>query len=109
LVFDKKYKFSGVLKVLNNRNIMKEVKIAEGSKSFTINKKDVFLCLRDKDGKYYDVNSLMYVALHEMAHVICDEKNHTAKFTTIFKSVLQHASNLGLYDSSKPFVRNYCV
>lgn len=108
LIFDKKYKFSGVLSVLNQRNVLKEIKIDEGSKSFTINKKDVFLCLKDKQGKYYDINSLMYVALHEMAHVVCAEKNHTALFAKIFKSILQHASNIGLYDSTKPFVKNYC-
>lgn len=107
-IFNKKYIFTGVLTPLNNRNIMQEIKLDEGTKSFTINKKNVFLCLNDKHGKYYDINSLMYVALHEISHVICTEIGHTALFTKIFKSILQHASNLNLYDPSKPFIKNYC-
>ena len=42
------------------------------------------MCLKDKNGKYYDDNMLNYVALHELAHVLCDEIGHTDKFYAIF-------------------------
>ncbi len=48
---------------------MAEIKLQEGPKSFTINKKQIFLCIKDKksgDANYYDYNSLIFVTLHEM-------------------------------------------
>jgi hypothetical protein len=104
-------KFTGMLSGLNHRNIMSEIKILEGPKSFTINKKEIYLCLKDKKlgaENYYDYNSLIFVTLHEIAHVLCDELGHTKKFQMIFKELLEHASSLGLYDETKPFVKNYC-
>ncbi|QNH08546.1 136R [Invertebrate iridescent virus Kaz2018] len=104
-------KFTGILSMLNNRNLMAEIKLQEGPKSFTINKKQIFLCIKDKksgDANYYDYNSLIFVTLHEIAHVLCDELGHTQKFQHIFKELLDHASSLGLYDETKPFVKNYC-
>lgn len=101
--------FGGSLKMLNKRNILKEIKVTEGPKSFTINKREIFLCLKDKnDARYYDLNSLIFVFLHEMAHVLCDEVGHTQKFTQIFKELLEHAHYYGVYDPTKPFVKNYC-
>lgn len=104
-------KFTGMLSGLNQRNIMSEIKLLEGPKSFTINKKEIYLCLKDRKlgaENYYDYNSLIFVTLHEIAHVLCDELGHTKKFQMIFKELLEHASSLGLYDETKPFVKNYC-
>jgi hypothetical protein len=104
-------KFTGMLSVLNDRDIMSEIKIAEGPKSFTINKKNIYLCLKDKkagEENYYDYNSLIYVTLHEVAHVLCDELGHTKKFQMIFKELLNHAASLALYNENKPFIKNYC-
>jgi hypothetical protein len=104
-------KFTGMLSGLNNRDIMSEIKILEGSKSFTINKRKIYLCLKDKKAgneNYYDYNSLIYVTLHEIAHVLCDELGHTKKFQLIFKELLEHAASLGQYDKKKEFVQNYC-
>ncbi len=56
-------KFTGILSMLNNRNLMAEIKLQEGPKSFTINKKQIFLCIKDKksgDANYYDYNSLIF-------------------------------------------------
>jgi hypothetical protein len=104
-------KFGGMLSDLNHRNIMSEIKLLEGPKSFTINKKQIYLCLKDKkagEENYYDYNSLIFVTLHEIAHVLCNEVGHTEKFKRIFKELLEHASSLGLYDETKPFVKDYC-
>ena len=104
-------KFTGMLSGLNQRNIMSEIKLSEGPKSFTINKKQIYLCLKDKkagEENYYDYNSLIFVTLHEIAHVLCDELGHTEKFKHIFKELLDHAASLGLYDETKPFVKDYC-
>lgn len=79
-----------------------------GNKSYTINKQNVYMCLKDKDGKYYDKNMLIYVALHEVAHAKCDEIGHTMTFHNIFQSLLKKASDQGIYDSKKPIINDYC-
>lgn len=85
-----------------------ELKFYADSKSYTLNKQKVYLCLKDEDDKYYPMNMLMYVAIHELAHVLCDEIGHTAKFQRIFAQLLSQASELGIYDPSVPVLRNYC-
>ena len=87
---------------------VENLKFFEGKKSYTINKKKVYLCLKDENGEYYDYNMLIYVALHELSHVICDEIGHTPKFHRIFDSVLKQASDMGIYDTSIPIIKNYC-
>lgn len=80
----------------------------EDDKSYTINKNRVYLCLRDENKAYYSMNMLMYVAIHELAHVICDEIGHTPKFHKIFTELLEKARMLGIYDPDQPLVQNYC-
>lgn len=86
----------------------KTLKFYADTKSYTLNKQKVYLCLKDENRDYYPMNMLMYVAIHELAHVLCDEIGHTAKFHTIFAELLQQASELGIYDPSVPVLRNYC-
>lgn len=80
----------------------------EDDKSYTINKSKVYLCLRDQNRSYYSMNMLMYVSIHELAHVICDEIGHTPKFHKIFSELLDKAVVLGIYDPSEPLVQDYC-
>lgn len=87
---------------------MKQVILLRGEKSYTINKKRVYLCLRDADNNYYPKNMLAYVLLHELAHVKCDEIGHTEKFHTIFNQLLQTAIANNLYDPNIPIIRDYC-
>lgn len=84
------------------------VVLLKGKKSYTINKKKVHICLTDKDGKYYDKNMLIYVTLHELAHVRCDEVGHTEKFHRIFQEILNEAIVKGVYNSKIPIVKDYC-
>jgi predicted metal-dependent hydrolase len=104
-----KKKFSGVLKILNSKNILDYIYIQYGPQSFTINKKNISLCLKNnKTGIYYDENSLMYVVLHELAHVICPDIGHTDRFKIIFDALLKHAERNNMYHPNIPFVENYC-
>lgn len=79
-----------------------------GDKSYTINKKHVYMCLKDEVDQYYDENMLMYVALHELAHVFCSDVQHTPQFKKIFAHLLQRAHAAGVYDPNKALVENYC-
>ena len=85
-----------------------KLRIFEDNKSYTINKKRVYLCLKDSNNHYYPMNMLMYVAIHELAHVLCNEVGHTPKFQAIFKQLLAKAHALGIYDPSIPVIRDYC-
>lgn len=70
--------------------------------SYSINKgEQLVFCIRSKDinnfNKHHDINLLMYVAIHEMAHVACPEYGHTDLFKKIFKYLIEEAIELGIY------------
>jgi len=94
------------LSVLHPR--FKDVELYEGNKSYTINKKRVYVCLKDEHGRYYNRNMLVYVICHEYAHMLCDEIGHTEKFFEIFQHLLDEAANRGLYNPSIPPLAKYC-
>lgn len=68
--------------------------------SYSINKgEQIVFCLRSKliNNKMHDFNLIMYVVLHEMAHVACPEVGHTELFKEIFAFLTQEAIKEGLY------------
>lgn len=80
--------------------------------SFTIDKgKVIYFCLRSKlIENIHDINTLMYVALHEFAHVCTISYGHTEEFKNNFKFLLQQGSEIKIY---KPidyrfYPQNYC-
>lgn len=88
--------------------IVDNIVFLEDKRSYTINKKKVYLCLKDENGEYYQDNMLIFVVLHEMAHVMCDEIGHTAKFQQIFQQLLDEAAEMKIYDPNVEPVQNYC-
>jgi hypothetical protein len=69
--------------------------------SFTINKGDlVAICLRHKkdDHPFHDYNTLLFVVIHEMAHIASISEGHNSEFITNFKWLLQQAKELGYYE-----------
>jgi len=67
--------------------------------SYTINKgEELAFCLKSKiTGKFHDINLLMYVAIHEMAHMACPEIGHNDLFKKIFMFLTIEAINMKLY------------
>jgi predicted metal-dependent hydrolase len=67
--------------------------------SYSINKgEEIVFCLRSKNNdKIHDINELMYVAIHEIAHVGCPEIGHTPLFRRINKELLKYAIECGVY------------
>ena len=109
-VFDKKQNtYTGNLSKLNDIDIWNEISLYSGDKSYTINKEQVFLCLKDENGEYYNKNMLLYVLLHELAHVINNEVGHGAKFNEINNELLALATEKGVYNPSIPVIQNYCM
>ena len=86
------------------------VPLYEGDSSFTEDKKTITLCLRDpQSGSVYDMNTLMYVSLHELAHIITKEYDeHGPEYKKNFKMLLDHAQKLGIFDPTKGIEHNYC-
>jgi predicted metal-dependent hydrolase len=69
--------------------------------SYTVNKgEEMVFCLRSKKSLEYlhDLNLLMYVAVHELAHVACPEIGHTPLFNAVFRFLLREAIKLKLYE-----------
>ena len=85
-----------------------QVEIFRGKKSFIINKKEIFLCLYDENGKYYSDNMLLYVLLHELAHSIAHSDGHTIEFNEIFKNLLTEAKEKNIIPEDFQPKKNYC-
>ena len=67
--------------------------------SYSVNKgEQIVFCLRSKkDNSLHDINEIMYVAIHELAHVGCPEIGHTPLFIKINKKLLKYSVKLGIY------------
>jgi predicted metal-dependent hydrolase len=67
--------------------------------SYSVNKgEEISFCLKSKkNGSFHKINLLMYVAIHEMAHIACPEIGHGELFKKIFRFLILRAIELGLY------------
>lgn len=92
--------------------IIKEKTENNNFTSYSINKgEEIIFCLRSKkDNSLHDLNLMMYVALHEFAHVACPEVGHTPLFKKIFKFFLEIGIKLNIYEYVKyeHDVKEYC-
>ena len=79
-----------------------------GDTSYTINKgATIAFCLRHKNPvieggkklyKLDDLNTLMFVDLHELAHIATTAEDHPREFWQMFKFILMEAAEIGIYD-----------
>jgi len=73
--------------------------------TYTVNKgEEMVFCLRSqgkatehKDEEIHRLNMLMFVAIHEMAHIASVSINHTPEFRKNFKFLLKQAIKAGVY------------
>lgn len=68
--------------------------------SYSVNKGEkIVFCLRSKDEKQklVDLNIMMFVALHELAHTMTKSVGHTPEFWNNFRILLRNARKLGIY------------
>jgi len=69
--------------------------------SYSINKGEkVVLCVRSKSSGYKleNENMLMFVALHELSHIMTKSIGHTKEFWDNFKFVLKESVKIGIYE-----------
>lgn len=66
--------------------------------SFSVNKGEkIVFCLRHKDGKLVDLNTVLYVAIHELAHVMTSTIGHDRLFWRNMRKLVEEARGLNLY------------
>ena len=89
-------------RMINNFNPNNIVESEKSNKytSYSINKgeKTVY-CLRSRDDKnqLVKLNTIMFVALHELAHTMTKSIGHTKEFWDNFRILLRNAIKLGIY------------
>ena len=85
------------LKINFKPNRLKEGVETPGYTSYSINKgEQIVLCLRNND-KLVDINTMMFVVLHEYAHLASVSIGHTQEFWDNFRWILEEAINIGIY------------
>lgn len=68
-----------------------------GDIAYSIGKDSVYVCIRDASGRLDDVNTCMFVLLHELAHLATDAWGHPAVFWKNMKFLLELAEKTGTY------------
>lgn len=98
--------------------VLSEAAIDNRYTTYTVDKENIHVCLRTRDNqeKLYDINILMYVMLHELAHMCNYDRygnpieGHGSEFKNIFKFLVIEAVKIGIYQyqdySKKPV--EYC-
>ena len=80
--------------------------------SYTLNKGEkMVFCLRSlNDNTLHKKNTLMFVAIHELAHVLSDEIGHKDEFHKNFKFLLKEAIKINIYKNINynKTPQNYC-
>ena len=96
-----------------NANNITESSYKNKYTSFSINKGEkIVFCLRSRDEqeKLIDINTIMFVALHEITHIMTKSIGHTEEFWRNFKFILQEAVEIGIYkrDEYSKNPKKYC-
>jgi hypothetical protein len=87
-----------------------KIPLSADTSAYTEDKKRIAICLKDpKTGIPYSENTLMYVSLHELAHMINrDNYGHTDTFKKVFFSLLKKAQSFGFYNPKEKLPDTYC-
>lgn len=101
-----------------NSGILSEAAIDKRFTTYTIDKSDIHICLRTRDDneELYDINLLMYVVLHELAH-LCNYdhqgnpiQGHGKEFIQIFQKLVRESIDVNIYkfEDYKQHPKEYC-
>lgn len=101
-----------LLKENYNSNTLQEAPENSPHVSYSVNKGEkLAICLRNKkDNKITDINTIMFVTIHELGHIMCISKGHTDEFWSCMKFILEVAEELELYTpiNYKEVPKKYC-
>lgn len=93
-----------------NKCNLNETAHNENTAAYTVNKsEEIRLCVRNENG-LENMNTSMFVILHELGHMMSISYGHNEEFRTNFDYIVHLASNLGVYEpqdfTTNPV--NYC-
>ena len=98
-----------LMQVDDIKSIVEGIKfdISDGN-TYCEDKETIYFCTRDANDKVYDDNTLIYAALHELAHVITKSIGHTHEFYDNFDKLLELATIHRIYNPCIPIAKEYC-
>lgn len=87
-----------LLKRFNPDNLLEKPKSSKYT-AYSVNKGEkIVICLRNKDtDELIKINTLMFVSLHELAHVMTKSVGHTEEFWDNFRYLLKKAIKIGIF------------
>jgi hypothetical protein len=87
-----------LIKRFNPDNLLEKPKASKYT-AYSVNKGEkIVICLRDKDtDELIKINTLMFVSLHELAHVMTKSVGHTEEFWDNFRYLLKKAIKINIF------------
>ena len=108
-------KRNGIKRLKKNFNPNNVVESSNGNKytSYSINKGEkIVFCIRSKtpDQKLVDLNTMMFVAIHELAHLMSKSVGHTKEFWDNMKFLLKKGIEMDIYTKQdfNSIPKEYC-
>lgn len=91
------------VKRLKNRykaSILSELHKGSSNTSYSVNKGEkLVVCMRSKDDNtFHDDNTIFFVVLHELAHIMTKSIGHNDEFWNNFRYLLKHCIEIKLYN-----------
>lgn len=78
--------------------VLKETASNERSAAYTVNKgQEMRICTRTSGNKLENINTSMFVIIHELAHLMSNSYGHGAEFKDHFNYIIHLASSIGIY------------
>ena len=90
---------------------LRETYFNDEYKAYSVNKgNQLAICIRNKDNSFIDINTIFFVTVHELSHIMTEEYGHTETFWKNMKDLLKISIKYKIYNpidySESPV--NYC-
>jgi predicted metal-dependent hydrolase len=86
------------LKERYNPDQLSETGLGAKYTSYSVNKGEkISICVRQTDNSFINDNIIIFVFIHELAHVMTEEVGHTPKFWDNMAYLLEQGEKIGIY------------
>lgn len=86
------------LKKRYNPDQLSETGLGAKYTSYSVNKGEkISICVRQPDNSFINDNIIIFVFIHELAHVMTEEVGHTPKFWDNMAYLLEQGEKIGIY------------